>query len=245
MSWNQEAIDLFEYIDPDLWKKCDYNPITMIDSISYKKMATLAKDITFHEKLSKVYSKFTEYLAEPPKEGPQVAYFSMEFGLHDSLKIYSGGLGLLAGDYLKEASDYNYKIIGVGLFYKFGYFKQVLSAQGEQLNVYEPQHLSKTPIIPVRDNEGNWLQVHIAFPGRDLHARIWEVNVGRVKLYLLDTDFENNSESDKFITHQLYGGDIENRFKQELLLGIGGIRALRVLGLSPDVYHCNEGHALL
>jgi len=241
--WSRDAIDLFESIDKDLWNDCDENPIQMIDSISYKRMARLEKDPEFLEKLKNVYARFKEYLAETPKEGPQVAYFSMEFGLHDSLKIYSGGLGLLAGDYLKEASDYNYKIIGVGLFYRFGYFKQVLSAQGEQLNIYEPQHFSKSPAAPVRNEKGEWLTIHIAFPGRDLHARVWEVNVGRVKLYLLDTEFENNTESDRYITHQLYGGDPENRFKQELLLGIGGIRALRDLGLSPDIYHCNEGHA--
>lgn len=242
-SWNQEAIDLFASIDPELWKKCDQNPISLIDCISYKKMAKLEKDTAFHERLDKVYLNFKEYMAEPKKEGPQVAYFSMEFGLHDSLKIYSGGLGLLAGDYLKEASDYNYEIIGIGLFYRYGYFKQILSAFGEQLNVYESQHFSNIPVSPVNDKDGNLLLIHIAFPGRDLHARLWEVKVGRVKLYLLDTDFEDNSESDRFITHQLYGGDIENRFKQELLLGIGGIRALRALGLSPDIYHCNEGHA--
>jgi len=241
--WNQDVIDLFESIDKDLCKECDGNPIQMIDSISYKRMARLEKDMEFINKLTQIYSRFKEYLAEPPKEGPQVAYFSMEFGMHDSLKIYSGGLGLLAGDYLKEASDYNYKIIGIGLFYRFGYFKQVLSSQGEQLNVYEPQHFSKSPVTPVRDEKDNWLVIHIAFPGRDLHARVWQVNVGRVKLYLLDTDFEDNTESDRYITHQLYGGDIENRFKQELLLGIGGIRALRAMGLTPDIYHCNEGHA--
>jgi glycogen phosphorylase/synthase len=241
--WNQDAIDIFETIDPDLWKKCEQNPIVLIDNIPYKRLTRLEKDIEFINKLNKVYIRFKSYMDELPKEGPQVAYFSMEFGLHDSLKIYSGGLGLLAGDYLKEASDYNYKIIGIGLLYKYGYFKQVLSAAGEQLNVYESQHFSKIPVSPVRDMNGNWVSINIAFPGRELHARIWEVKVGRVKLYLLDTDLEENAETDRGISHQLYGGDNENRFKQELLLGIGGIRALRAMGYNPDIYHCNEGHA--
>lgn len=241
--WNQDAIDIFESIDPELWKKCEENPILLIESIPYKKLIRLEKDVEFLEKLKNVYARFSDYMAEPPKSGPLVAYFSMEYGLHDSLKIYSGGLGLLAGDYLKEASDYNYKLVGIGLLYKFGYFKQVLSAQGEQLNVYESQHLSKIPVSPVRDKEGNWVMIHVAFPGRELHAKVWEVNIGRVKLYLLDTDIEENLEADRSITHQLYGGDNENRFKQEILLGIGGIRALRLMNYDPDVFHCNEGHA--
>ena len=241
--WNQDAIDIFESIDIDLWNKCEENPILFIDSLPYKRLTKLEKDTEFLGRLERVYERFNAYMAESPKAGPQVAYFSMEFGLHDSLKIYSGGLGLLAGDYLKEASDYNYKIIGIGLLYRYGYFNQVLSAQGEQLNIYESQHFSNMPVSPVRDKEGNWMVINIAFPGRDLFAKIWEVNVGRIRLYLLDTDLEENLEQDRSITHQLYGGDNENRFKQEILLGIGGIRALRALGLEPEVFHCNEGHA--
>ncbi len=242
-SWNQDGIDLFESIDPDRWKLCDGNPIIMLDNMPYKRITRLGKDQNFLSRLKNVHTRFKSYLSEPSREGPLIAYFSMEFGLHDSLKIYSGGLGMLAGDYLKEASDYNYKITGVGLLYRFGYFKQVLSAQGEQLNVYEPQHFSKLPVNPVRDENGNWLMINLAFPGRDLHAKIWEVNIGRIRLFLLDTDIDENSDPDRQITHQLYGGDIENRFKQELLLGIGGIRALRAMKIYPDVYHCNEGHA--
>ena len=174
---------------------------------------------------------------------PVIAYFSMEYGLHSSLKIYSGGLGVLAGDYLKEASDSNVHMFGIGLLYRYGYFKQVISVNGDQMEVSESEHFSKTPTIPVRDEHGNWITISIILPGRTLTARIWKVEVGRVELYLLDTDFEDNSLQDRSITHHLYGGDWENRFKQELLLGVGGIRVLNILGIDANVFHCNEGHA--
>lgn len=241
--WNQDATDLFESIDPELWIENAQNPITLLDSIPFGKLLKLAKDGDFLNRLNTVYKKFREYMDSPAKSGPQIAYFSMEYGLHDSLKIYSGGLGLLAGDYLKEASDSKVDIIGVGLLYRFGYFKQTLSSTGEQMSVSEPQLFPNTPAIPVHDEEGRWKKIHIVFPGRDLTAKIWQVNVGRIKLYLLDTDFEENAEADRSITHHLYGGNVENRFKQEILLGIGGIRALRAMNYYPDVYHCNEGHA--
>ena len=150
---------------------------------------------------------------------------------------------MLAGDYLKEASDLNYDIVGIGILYRFGYFKQVVSSTGDQVATYEPQEFTKLVVQPVRDNNGNWLTVGIVFPGRTLNIRIWKAAIGRVSLYLLDTDFEGNQEQDRAITHQLYGGDWENRLKQELLLGIGGIRALKKLGIDADLYHCNEGHA--
>lgn len=174
---------------------------------------------------------------------PSIAYFSMEYGLHSSLKIYSGGLGVLAGDYLKEASDKKTKITGVGLLYRYGYFTQKFSSAGNQEAEYEAQDFTKIPVVPARDANGNWLTINLSFPGREVYARIWKVNVGRIELYLLDTDYEDNQEADRSITHYLYGGDWENRLKQEILLGIGGIRALRRLGIDADVYHCNEGHA--
>jgi phosphorylase/glycogen(starch) synthase len=167
----------------------------------------------------------------------------MEYGLHNSLKTFSGGLGLLAGDYLKEASDYNIPMLGVGLLYRYGYFRQVISAGGEQVVHSDAQDFSRLPVVPVRDNQGNWKDVQIVLPGRTLFARIWKVQVGRIPLYLLDTDYEANHERDRGITHNLYGGDNENRLKQEILLGIGGIRAIRAIGLDTDLYHCNEGHA--
>ena len=242
--WNYEAEELFESIDPSVWLESEKNPIVFLEMISYNRLLKLESDKQFLERLNGVYSNFKKYLAEKEKRSDQkIAYFSMEFGLHSSLKIYSGGLGILAGDYLKQASDSNTNMVGISLLYRYGYFKQVISINGDQMALSEPQHFSKTPTIPLRDENGNWKTISIVLPGRTLNARIWKVDVGRVELYLLDTDFEDNSPQDRSITHHLYGGDWDNRFKQELLLGVGGIRALIALGIDADVYHCNEGHA--
>ncbi len=242
--WNSGARDLFEYIDKDLWEKVDRNPITLLDNISWSRISELEKDEKFLSMLDAVNDSFTQYMAEKPSEDmPTVAYFSMEYGLHSSLKIYSGGLGILAGDYLKEASDRNVPMVAVGLLYRYGYFTQQLSAQGAQEDTYEAQHFSKLPISPVRDEEGNWVNIQINFPGRQLFAHVWRCDVGRVPLYLLDTDYEVNLPEDRQITYHLYGGDWENRLKQEILLGIGGIRVLNKMGIQQQVYHCNEGHA--
>jgi phosphorylase/glycogen(starch) synthase len=243
-TWNYDAVELFRSIDPELWLKSEENPIVFFDMISYDRFLKLEKDKAFLRKLEEVYNKFQKYMQRPVKEGtPKIAYFSMEFGLHDSIKLYSGGLGVLAGDYLKEGSDDCFDIVGVGLLYRFGFFKQVISAYGDQIASYEAQRFSKTPAQPLRDSNGKWITIHIVWPGRTLSARIWLVNVGRVPLYLLDTDYEDNIEQDRSVTHGLYGGDWENRFKQELLLGIGGIRALDAISVKCDIYHCNEGHA--
>ncbi len=241
--WNQDAIDLFESIDAELWEESEYNPIVVLERLSYEKMLKLEKDKNFTARLKSVVDRFNAYMETAANSSLKVTYFSMEFGLQDALKIYSGGLGLLAGDYLKEASDFNYNMIGVGLLYHYGYFRQDLAASGDQISVNDPLIYSKLPLSPVLNSEGKWIIINMILPGRDLKARIWKVDVGRVKLYLLDTDFEDNLDQDRSITHQLYGGDNENRFKQELLLGIGGIRALRALEIVPDLYHCNEGHA--
>ncbi len=243
-SWNQDAIDLFAGIDKKLWLEVEENPVVLLERLSYEAIQRLENDAGFIAHLKRVYEVFTAYMAEPPREDlPSIAYFSMEYGIHNSLKTFSGGLGLLAGDYLKEASDYNVPLIGVGLLYRFGYFRQMISAGGEQVAQSDAQDFSRLPVLPVRDEEGNWKIVQIVLPGRTLNARIWCVHVGRVPLYLLDTDFEANQEGDRSITHNLYGGDNENRLKQEILLGIGGIRALRAIGLNTEIYHCNEGHA--
>ncbi len=243
-SWNTEAEDLFKAIDPVLWEECAHNPVTLLEKVDYRKILVLGKDKNFTNKLNNVYKRFCDYLdTKPPENHPKVAYFSMEYGLHESLRIFSGGLGILAGDYLKEASDSNFTITGIGLLYRYGYFKQILSVNGEQHEIYDPEHYSKLPLIPVKDENGIWKTISIVFPGRTVTARIWEVKIGRVSLYLLDTDHENNLEKDRFITHHLYGGDKENRLKQELLLGIGGIRVLRVLGINADLFHSNEGHS--
>lgn len=242
--WNEEAIDLFKSIDSLQWMLTRHNPIALLDKISLNRYKELENDEEFVARLEAVYNKFSKYMEEKKQMSePSIAYFSMEYGLHSSLKIYSGGLGVLAGDYMKEASDKKTKITGVGLLYRYGYFTQKFSAAGNQEAEYEAQDFTKIPVAPARDANGNWLTISLTFPGRDVYARIWKVNVGRVELYLLDTDYEDNQEADRSITHFLYGGDWENRLKQEILLGIGGIRTLRKLGIEADVYHCNEGHA--
>ena len=243
-SWNAIAYEVWEYIDRDLWVQSQKNPITYLDRLSYKRLLELEKDGPFLAKMDDVYARFRKYMKEKDEaKGPRIAYFSMEYGLHNSLKIYSGGLGILAGDYLKEASDKNVPMVAVGLLYRYGYFAQRISASGDQEATYEAQNFFKLPITPVRDVDDNWISVQIAFPGRSVTARVWRCDVGRTELYLLDTDHDLNLEEDRSITYQLYGGDWENRLKQEILLGIGGIRTLVKLGVKQDIYHCNEGHA--
>ena len=226
--WNQDAIDLFKKTDLGKWVLSGGNPIAMLELISLKRYNELASDPAYLEQMDAVYKEFTEYMEEKKNmSAPSISYFCMEYGLDTSLKIYSGGLGILAGDYLKEASDMNVNMTAVGFLYKYGYFTQQLSAQGDQVANYDEQDFTKTPAAPVMDANGNWVTVTLHFPGRDLYARVWKVEVGRVDLYLLDTDMIENLPEDRTISHQLYGGDWENRFKQELVLGIGGIRALR------------------
>jgi phosphorylase/glycogen(starch) synthase len=243
-SWNSDAESLFRRMDPSMWEEVHHNPKMLLEKIDYKRLLVLEDDEEFISDLENVINIFNDYICRPrDNDKPSVAYFSMEFGIHPCLKIYSGGLGILAGDYLKEASDSNVEIIGVGLLYRFGYFRQKLGPKGEQLTVYEAEEFSRLPIIPVKDAEGKHLTVSISWPGRNVNIRIWEAKVGKVSLYLLDTDFEDNSPEDRSITHYLYGGDHENRLKQELILGIGGIRALSAVGINPDIYHSNEGHS--
>ncbi len=242
--WNESAKRLFESIDKDIWYSTGHNPMALLDAVSLKRFNKLAQDGAFLERLEEVMKEFNAYMAmKAERKGPLTGYFCMEYGLDTSLKIYSGGLGILAGDYLKETSDMNVNLVAVGFLYRYGYFTQVLTGQGEQVARYDAQDFTKIPAQPVLDAEGNWITTSVAFPGRTLTARIWKVAVGRTDLYLLDTDYEANIPEDRQVTYYLYGGDWENRLKQELLLGIGGIRALRALGLDPQVYHCNEGHA--
>ncbi|MDD3567373.1 MAG: alpha-glucan family phosphorylase [Bacteroidales bacterium] len=242
--WNPDAMNLFETIDPELWKECEHNPIMFLDQISLHRYQELERSDEFLEKLARVHRHYKEYMAKKVgRKGPKIAYLSMEFGLHHSLKLYSGGLGVLAGDYLKEASDRNVPIVGVGLFYRYGYFTQQLSSTGQQIATYDQQNFAQTLARPVRNQNGKWQTIGVAFPGRIVKARIWRVDIGRTELYLLDTDFEDNSTEDRAITHHLYGGDWENRFKQEMILGIGGVRALENIGMHPNIYHLNEGHA--
>jgi phosphorylase/glycogen(starch) synthase len=243
-SWNNEAIELFSSIDEKLWEEHEQSPIALIESLSLDVLKRLENDKEFLTKLDAVVEHFDQYMAQSVnKEEKTIAYFSMEYGIHDSLKIYSGGLGMLAGDYLKEASDCNKNIVAIGLLYRYGYFKQEISIHGDQIAKSSPQKFSHMPLIPVRDSNGNWVKVSIAFPGRTMYAKAWLVEVGRIPLYLLDTEIDENMEIDRSVTHFLYGGDWETRLKQELLLGVGGIRLLNNLNIHPHVYHLNEGHA--
>lgn len=245
-SWNNEALELFHDLSPELWKQCGHNPVLLLESMNYDKLEELAKDKSIIDRINSVYEKFSNYMnVKPDSSRPSVAYFSMEYGLTQVLKIYSGGLGVLAGDYLKEASDSNVDLCAVGFLYRYGYFTQSLSMDGQQIANYEAQVFGHLPIDRVIDSEGKPLVVEVPYLDYKVYANVWRVNVGRISLYLLDTDNEMNSEYDKPITHQLYGGDWENRLKQEILLGIGGILTLKALGIKKDVYHCNEGHAAL
>ena len=245
-SWNNEARDLYRELDPVLWKQVNQNPVLLLASMNYERLEELAKDKKVLDKVKKLYANFRAYMdVEPDKNRPSVAYLCMEYGLSHVLKIYSGGLGILAGDYIKEASDSNVDMCAVGFLYRYGYFTQALSMDGQQVAKYEAQNFGNLPIERECDADGNPIVVDVPYNNYTVHAYVWRVNVGRVKLYLLDTDNEMNSEFDRSITHSLYGGDWENRIKQEVLLGIGGVLTLQKLGIEKEIYHCNEGHAAL
>ncbi len=243
-SWNSEARELFKSIDKKLWFKLEQNPIPMLEELPYNLLHQLTVNADFMERYQSVMQHFNSYMElAKKKEKDSIAYFSMEFGIDDTLKIFSGGLGILAGDYLKQASDSNTNMVGIGLLYRYGYFKQQISSIGDQIDKYSPQKFSHLPLIPVRNKNGDWEKISISLPGRNMDAKIWRVDVGRIPLYLLDTDLEENQTQDREVTHKLYGGDWENRLKQELLLGVGGIRLLNQLGIQPTIFHANEGHA--
>ncbi|MCQ2310647.1 MAG: alpha-glucan family phosphorylase [Paludibacteraceae bacterium] len=244
--WNSDAKNIFRYIDHDKWHEAQSNPIRLLNIISYERMKELSEDKEFMAQLDRTYEDFRAYTDAPRNtKKPSIAYFSMEYGLTHILKIYSGGLGILAGDYLKEASDCNVDMTAIGFLYRYGYFTQTLSPEGQQIANYEAQNFSQLPLSPVTEKDGQQMVVEVPYPDRVVYAYLWKVAVGRINLYLLDTDNEMNSEFDRQITHQLYGGDWENRIKQEIMLGIGGMLALKKLGIKKDVYHCNEGHAAL
>ena len=244
--WNSNAKNLFRDLNPDLWRSTGENPIMLLQRLSSERLEEILNNEDLLTRIDEVYAEFKAYLAEPTrKDVPSVAYFSMEYGLCNCLKIYSGGLGVLAGDYIKEASDSHVDMTAVGFLYRYGYFTQSLSVDGQQIANYEPQNFNQLPIEQVLDKNGQPMILEVPYPGRIIYSHIWRVNVGRMKLYLMDTDFDMNSEFDRPITHQLYGGDWENRIKQEYLLGIGGVLMLKKLGIKPQLYHCNEGHAAL
>lgn len=245
-SWNHEVAQLFQDMDADLWKKVEQNPVLFLQRMNYEKLEELSQDASIIKRVKQIYADFRAYMdVQPDSNRPSVAYLCMEYGLDHTLKIYSGGLGVLAGDYLKEASDSNVDLCAVGFLYRYGYFTQTLSMEGQQLAKYESQTFSELPLQREVDKNGIPVVVAVPYNNYVVHAYVWRVDVGRVKLYLLDTDNELNSEFDRSITYSLYGGDWENRLKQEILLGIGGILTLKQLGVKKDIYHCNEGHAAL
>ena len=245
-SWNYEARELWKSLDENLYEEVDHNPVTLLERLSYDRKEEIVKDKNIMKNVKEVCDKFSKYMNEKPDTTrPSVAYFSMEYGLSHVLKIYSGGLGMLAGDYMKEASDSNVDMCGVGFLYQYGYFRQSLSMDGQQIANYEAQNFNSLPIVHVYDENGKPLIIDVPYMNYHVYASVWRVNVGRIPLYLLDTDNDLNSEFDRPITHTLYGGDWENRLKQEILLGIGGMLMLKRLGIKKDIYHCNEGHAAL
>lgn len=244
--WNSEGKTLFRDLNPDLWRATGENPVVLLQQLSSERLDEIMADSDMMDRITRVYDSFKEYMAKPMrKDIPSVSYFSMEYGLCNCLKIYSGGLGVLAGDYIKEASDSCVDMTAVGFLYRYGYFTQTLSVDGQQIANYEAQNFNQLPIEQVLDENGHPVILEVPFPGRIIYSHIWRVNVGRMKLYLMDTDFDMNSEFDRPITHQLYGGDWENRIKQEYLLGIGGVLMLKKLGINSKLYHANEGHAAL
>ena len=245
-AWNYEARNMWKSLDSDLYEEVGHNPVMLLDRLSYERKEAIVKDKAIMESVKQVYKKFRDYMdVEPDATRPSVAYFCMEYGINQVVKIYSGGLGMLAGDYMKEASDSNVNMCGVGFLYRYGYFKQTLSMDGQQIAKYDAQNFNSLPVERVLDENGQPMVIDVPYMNYQVHAYVWVMNVGRIKLYLLDTDNDMNSEFDRPITHALYGGDNENRLKQEILLGIGGILTLKKLGIKKEIYHCNEGHAAL
>ena len=252
-SWNHEAIELFRRMDPQIWEETGHNPVELMGRMQQEQLDVLAQDDGFLDHLERVNQDLTEYMEDQKTwygknckgktDSLKVAYFSAEFGITECLPIYSGGLGILAGDHLKSASDLGIPFVGVGLMYRHGYFRQYLNIDGYQQEAQIDCDPFRTPVSMVRDSDDNPLVIDVDFPGRKVYARIWKAQVGRVPLYLLDTNIPQNTASDRQITYQLYGGDKELRIQQEIMIGIGGIRALDILGIEPTVCHMNEGHA--
>ncbi|MBT9311627.1 alpha-glucan family phosphorylase [Leptothoe kymatousa] len=250
--WDGGTIDLFKRLDPELWVSSRYNPILMLSTISQDRLQAVAEDGGFIAQMSHAVERLEQYLQETswydanrqqPTENECYAYFSMEFGLTTCLPVYSGGLGVLAGDHLKTASDLGLPLVGVGLLYQEGYFAQYLNADGWQQERYPINDFYNMPLTLERDAQGNELRISVDYPGRKVYARVWRVQVGRVPLYLLDTNIEPNAPEDQDICDRLYGGDIDMRIQQEMMLGIGGVRMLQALALKPSAYHLNEGHS--
>ena len=248
-SWNHEADRLWKQIAPELWARTG-NPWLILQNVSTARLNELAADRTFRKALADYAASYHEAMDRPswfqqahPDSPITVAYFSMEFGLSEALPLYSGGLGILAGDYMKTASDLGVSAVGIGLLYQQGYFRQVLDVAGSQIEFYPYNDPGQLPIMPVRDKDGEWLAVDVRFPGRQIRLRVWQSTIGRTRLYLLDSNDPRNSPADRGITSELYGGGPDVRLQQEIALGIGGWRLLRALGINVDICHLNEGHA--
>ncbi len=252
-SWNTEFLRLFKTIDNDLWETCEKNPVKFLKQVSQERLESVSKNVEFLKEYDKLARQFEDYMNSkntwfannyPENKNDLIAYFSAEYGLDRTIPIYSGGLGILSGDHLKSASDLGIPLVAVGLLYKNGYFHQKINGYGDQETEYINIELSNLPINPVKDKNGEDLIIYVKFPKRRLYLKVWQINVGRIKLYLLDSDIEKNNPEDRDVTLRLYGGDQEMRIRQEIVLGMGGTNLLtRALGLNPTIYHMNEGHS--
>ena len=252
-SWNTEFLRLFKMIDRDLWETCEKNPVKFLKQVSQDRLEAVATNQEFLKEYDRLAKEFDDYVTSkntwfsnkyPENKKDLIAYFSAEYGLDQTIPIYSGGLGILSGDHLKSASDLGIPLVAVGLLYKNGYFHQKINGYGEQETEYNNIDLSNLPINPVKDENGDELKIYVKFEKRKIYLKVWQINVGRIKLYLLDSDIDENKPEDREVTLKLYGGDQEMRIKQEIILGMGGTNLLtRALGLNPTVYHMNEGHS--
>ena len=250
-SWNWDLVKLFIRLDPEMWEKCYQNPVEMLSKLSQETLLKAAADDGFVASLDRVYQKYQDYLSRkrwyetnyPEYKNKTISYFSLEYGLDTGLPVYSGGLGVLSGDTLKSASDIGLPMVATGLLYRYGYFRQFLSSDGWQQERYEENDWYHMPVQPVKDENGNPIRVTVALGDNPVHLQIWKVKVGLIPLYLLDANIPENSIKNREITSVLYGGDKDMRIRQEIILGIGGVRALRALGIQPSIYHMNEGHA--
>ena len=252
-SWNTEFLRLFKMIDRDLWETCEKNPVKFLKQVSQDRLEAVADNQEFLKEYDRLAKEFDDYVTSkntwfsnkyPENKKDLIAYFSAEYGLDQTIPIYSGGLGILSGDHLKSASDLGIPLVAVGLLYKNGYFHQKINGYGDQETEYNNIDLSNLPINPVKDENGDELKIYVKFEKRKIYLKVWQINVGRIKLYLLDSDIDENKPEDREVTLKLYGGDQEMRIKQEIVLGMGGTNLLtRALGLNPTVYHMNEGHS--
>ncbi len=251
-SWQPEVTDIFRSIDPNRWSALAHNPVQLLEEYPPEKLEERVRELVFHSRINRAYRRWREYMESVDSWGTThagilgqrpAAYFSAEFGLHESLPIYSGGLGILAGDHLKSASDLGVPLVGVGLFYDEGYFSQQIDKDGWQQQSYSETDTSRLPIQDLKGSDGKPVMISVKTRRQTIHARVWLVNVGRIRLFLLDTDVPENGDEDRRLTARLYGGDHRIRIRQEIILGIGGVRALAALGIQPSVYHMNEGHS--